>query len=466
MVKKIAFIIISSIILIYFFSYKLLDVPMGLTADETAFGRNAALLAKTGFDENGRHYPVFVLSNDGTDWKQPVTQYYITIFYKLFGSTVYNLRLSTVFITLTSFFLIYFYFSPIAAIIFLTVPLVMIQTHLALDNIMPIPFALIWLIGLKLYSQNKKIRHLIYSALALGISFYTYKGMRAVTPVWATLSCLYIFFLNKYSFKKIKPIIVFSLSILPFFLLVPVFNHIYPGSILGGSHPVANSPYDFFYPYLSSFDFTFLFIKGDATPYHSTGIHGMFLLSTLPLFLYGIYLYLKKKDHFSNFILFALFLAPILYGLIGSIHRASRLMVIIPLFVFIITESITYLVKNKKIILLSGILLLMTINYIDFLTFYYGTYRKYTQNFVGTMSPYKSFEILSKQSKLLKLTPYVSDNIKNYFFQAAYFDENLINIEENITLPKNSILLTERENIPGMRRLPINLEYYNLQIVE
>lgn len=436
---------------------------MGLTADETAFGRNAALLAKTGFDENGRHYPVFVLSNEGTDWKQPVTQYYLAAFYKLFGSTVYNLRFSTIFITLISFYLIYFYFSPIASILFLTVPLVMIQTHMALDNIMPIPFTLIWLIGLKYYSKNKNIKHLIYSAIALGISFYTYKGMRAVTPVWATLSCLYLFYLNNYSFKKLKPIIIFSLSIFPFFLLIPFFNHLYPGSILGGTRPAINNVYDFFYPYLSSFDLTFLFIKGDATPYHSTGIHGMFLLSTLPVFLYGIYLYLKKKDSYSNFILLSLFLAPILYGLVDSVHRASRLMAIIPMFVFISAETINYLIKNKKIILLIGITFLMFINYFDFLKYYYGTYRLQTQNFVGTMSSYKSFKELSEQSKTLKLTPYVSENIKNYFFQAAYLN-HVTNINENIVPPIGSILLTNRENYPGMNKLPIDMENYYLQI--
>jgi len=454
--------IIISTIIVLFFSYKILEVPMGLTVDESAFGYNATLLSKTYHDENGRFMPIFVLSINGQDWRQPITQYYLAVFFKFFGSSVFNLRFSTVFITLSSFFLILF-FSPIAAIIFLLVPLIMIQTHMGLDNIMPIPFTIIWLIGLFQYTKTKNIKHLVYSAISLGISFYTYKGMRAVTPIWSIISCLYIFYLNKYSLKKLKPIIIFSLVIFPFYLAIPFLNAKYPGSILGGSRPKITNVYEFIYPYLSSFDPTFLFIKGDSTPFHSTDRHGMYLLATLPLFLLGIYNLIKKNDKFYNLILISFFTGPILYGLIDSVHRASRLMCLIPLFCLITASAVDYLIKNKQKIFLIIFSILILINYVDFLKFYYGTYRKFTQNYFGTLQPYKSYETLAKKAKELNLTPYVTSNLVEQFFTSIYLGPKPNIIDENKLPPKGSILMTNRENIPGMTLLPVKLEYYKLQ---
>ena len=139
---------------------------MGLTEDETAFGYNAILLSRTMHDENGRFFPIFVLSNNGTDWKQPVTQYYLTLLFKIFTPSIFLLRFSSVIIIVLCVFLIYRFsrieysnkLSIIAALLFLTTPLIMIQGHMALDNIMPIPFTLIWLFFIFLYNKKPKIK--------------------------------------------------------------------------------------------------------------------------------------------------------------------------------------------------------------------------------------------------------------------------------------------------------------------
>lgn len=87
------FIFVASLV---FFSYRLNDVPPGMTIDEPAFGYNAVLLSETLHDENGRFLPVFVLSLDGKDWRQPVTQYFMAGYFKLFGPSVYNLKFTSV----------------------------------------------------------------------------------------------------------------------------------------------------------------------------------------------------------------------------------------------------------------------------------------------------------------------------------------------------------------------------------
>ncbi|MDD4938302.1 MAG: glycosyltransferase family 39 protein [Candidatus Shapirobacteria bacterium] len=469
-IKIILFYFLLATALALFFSYKILDVPMGLTADETALGYNATLLSKTGHDENGRVMPIFVLSNDGVDWKQPVPQYYITLLFKIFSPSIFLLRFSSVIITIISVFLIFklsqnenhhkFYF--FTAFLFLTTPLIMIQSHMGLDNIIPIPFTIIWLLFLFRYDKSHKNKFLIISAISLGITFYTYKGMRAVFPIWYLLSLIYLIK------PKIKlfPLFIFSCFSLPFILISPFLNHLYPGSILGGVGVKFDSIYNFMYPYLSSFDPTFLFIKGDDTLYHSTGIHGMFLLSTLPIFLIGIYTSISKNKN-SRFLLTAFFFGPLLYGTVNSIHRASRLMCLIPIYVLICTNGLIYLksILNKYYILaISLLIILMTLNYFSFLSYYYSTYAKLTFSIVGDLKEYTSFKYLSQQSKKLNLTPYVAKNISKPFYEAIYFPNGIKEIHEDLTPPSGSILLTNREDIDSMVNIKAPIDYYQIQI--
>ena len=144
-----------SVLVIFFFllSYRLLETPMGLTADESAFGTNAALLSRTGYDENGVFMPLFVNSINKSDWRQPWSQYYITLFFKIFGISINNLRLSSVILILFSGYLLYrlmnsllgWRYAILSMVLFFTTPIIFLQSHLGLDNIMPLPFVLIWL---------------------------------------------------------------------------------------------------------------------------------------------------------------------------------------------------------------------------------------------------------------------------------------------------------------------------------
>lgn len=469
---KIFILIVFSLFFCLFFSYQLLEVPMGLTSDETALGYNAVLLSRTGHDENGRFLPVFVLSNGGTDWKQPVTQYYLAILFYVFKPSLFLLRFSSVLITLISSILIFKFskeafnlkYAIIAITIFLTTPLVMIQSHLGLDNIMPIPFTIIWIYGLFLFEKTKKYKFLFFSALSLGISFYTYKGMRAVFPIWYLLSLIYIF--KKPLLKNIRPILIFSLFSLPFLLISSFLNHRYPGAIYGGATPKIDNIYNFLYPYLSSFDLTFLFIKGDDLLFHSTGYHGFFLLASLPLFLAGIYKSIKK-DKFSRFVLLTFFTTPLLYGMVNSVHRASRLMCLIPFYSIICIYGFQQLMdigKKYKIIIALFLLTTFTINYYDFFHFYHHDYAKLTQSLIGDLRYYLSFKELKNYSEKLNLKPYIAQNISNTFFESIYFKNNPLYISQDLPSPQGSILLTNRYQIDGMTNLNIDMPYYQLQI--
>lgn len=319
---------LATVFLFSFLAYRLTEVPPGLTVDEAAFGYNGVLLAETGRDETGKFLPVFALSIEGKDWRQPVTQYFIAGFFKVLGADYFKLRLTSVLVTLVSLLLLFYFVhkrlgslqATFTSLIFLTTPVILIHSHMALDNIMPVPFVILWLLFIFFWEKKKRAEYLVFSAIALGIGFYTYKAMRAIVPVWALLTVLYLsrdvlFNRSKFSLKKaFRRSLPFIAGISPFALIIPYLQRQYPGAIFGGATLSFDSFYSFFYPYLSNLDLSFLFIKGDLTVFHSTGKHGMFLLSSLPLFAFGIYQALKKGGIW-RFVAAAFFWARFFLGL-------------------------------------------------------------------------------------------------------------------------------------------------------
>lgn len=472
-ILKIVMAVVVLISLGGFFSFRLLKTPLGLTADEGGFGLNAVTLARTLRDENGVFLPVFALSLGGKEWRQPVTQYYIAAFFKLFGANVYNLRLSTVPITLLCAVLMFYLareiwetkWSVFAVLIFLTVPLVMIQTHMALDNIMVVPFTLVWLLFLAKFQNKPKLAYVFWAGVSLGIGFYTYKGMRATVPVWCILTVLYLAIQ-----KKWRAIGTFALGTAPFFLAAPFLEKRYPGAVFDNKGFKWSSWYDFLLPYISSFDLSFLFIQGDATPWHSTGKHGMMLLATLPLFLVGIYQAVKTRK-FAWFVLAAFLTAPLLFGFVDSIHRASRLMSMIPEFCLLATWGAIFLWQKKKILLVV-IIFLMLCNYADFVNFYWYKYPELTRQWFGDLSDYKDFETFAQQAKALKLQTYIEMDLANsegpsrQFYEAAYIGDNVRYLAPGDPLPKGSILLSVRDEIPGLQKLPVPMVSYKIQVLK
>jgi len=435
----------------------LLDVPRGLTVDEAAFGLNASLLARTGRDENGRLLPIFVLSLGGKDWRQPVTQYYQTVFFKLFGAGVYNLRLSSVVVTAVAAVLIYElirrrYKSRGLAMIgmglFLLTPIVWIQSHMGLDNNMPVVWSLIWLLGLEGVREEKKVdwKKVVMMAMALGFAFYSYKGMRVVVPVWAGMTTIYLAVIK----RDVKRSGLFVITMLPFAAIIPWLEIKYAGAIMGGAEVKFTEIYQFFYPYLSYFDPTFLWIKGDATVFHSTGRHGMLLLATMPLVAGGLVAMVKEGG--GGLVLAALGLAPMLMGTVDSVHRASRIMAVVPLYVILMIEGLRWWAKRVGRWLVVIAVALVAVNFWDFWTVYGGEYAKVTEENFGNLKYFKAYEV----AKNLGGQVYVSKAVKmltgesGRFFEEVYFSGKAV-LAESEEEVDSGVVLSRREVVEGWR---------------
>jgi len=458
--KLVIFFLIFFILGFLFFSFRITDVPPGINGDEAAIGYNAALVARTGHDSSGRFFPLFVSAFDLTDWKQPITFYSTALAFKIFGPSYTLLRQVSVVFVLISTMLIFLLAKEtldlkaafLSMFIFITIPAVLIQSHLALENIAPVPFTVFWLLMLAKYQKTLEQKYLYLTGFFLGIDWFTYPGMRIIFPVFFLLSLGFIFYLNRT--KKFMAVVSlwirFALIALFFPLLMWLVKNQYPGAILAYNRPHTISSYqDFFTSYISSFDPSFLFITGDITPYHSTGKQGVFLLATLPLFILGIIKIIRKKDLMLNFIVLTFFLTPALYGLVGTIHRGSRLLALLPSYALIATVGVLSLtaVKNKigKFILISIVFLLILLNYADFLRDYFWQYPQRVKS--DFAKPYQLvFEKAAIMAKSTHLSLYIQSDFRSQNqiavdFFAQTLSDKIENWKEDQAIPPSSIII-------------------------
>lgn len=485
--------IIIVLVVFYIFSWFLLtfritDVPPGINGDEAAMGYNAALVDRTAYDQSGRFLPIFISAQNLTDWKQPITFYSTVLAFKIFGPSYFLLRAVSIIFILISSLIIFLLLKQILGLVyglvglllFITIPSVMIQAHLGLENIAPVMLVSLWILMMANYHESLNVKFLYLGAIFLGLSLFSYPGMRLIVPVYAAISLLFILFIQKSAKKSLQPIFYFILilAIFPIFMLS--IKNIYPGAILAYNRPHTVSSYqEFFLPIISSFDLSFLFLKGDLTPYHSTGKHGVFLLASLPLFVLGLYKIALKKNPFFYLILAGFFMTPILFGLVGSgaIHRGSRILAFLPFYVVIVTLGFSVILGFKKklrSLSLVFIFLLMFVNYFNFLQDYWFEYPKRVESEFAR--PYHlAFKNLHEESNKLNLTPYMQRGLDGQnpiafkFFEEIYFQSRLKRWE-NKDLPKASIILVDLAGIKernlkekDFKKLELkNLDYYLL----
>ena len=471
---------IASLILLigwFFLSFRILEVPPGINGDEAVIGLNAALVARTGYDVNGRFLPLFTADKNSWDWKQPITFYSEVLAFRVFGPSFFTLRAVSVVFALVSGILILFLVQELLGlktaifglIIFFLTPIVVIQSHLALENIAPVPFITLWLWMLIKYSKQKKDKYIIIAAISLGISFYSYLGLRLIAPTLALISLIYIYLTARslspqkinhrtVFLRKIRAALLsFTVSLLPFLFLLILVKNFYPAAILAQNRPSNLSSYQqVMLPYLSSFDLSFLFISGDSTPYHSTGKHGMFLLATLPLFALGIFKIAQKNSFTLNFILLTFFLTPIPLGITPSIHRASRLLFLLPFYIIVICLGLNFLIGIRKkllrYLLLWGLFILIGLNVFDFVYDYWYEYPNRVK--ADFARPYhlvfKRAYQLSKENSSQVL---IQQDFRNQysvaidFFEQVYFPNKLKLWKEDQPLPQNSILITSEHMV-------------------
>jgi 4-amino-4-deoxy-L-arabinose transferase-like glycosyltransferase len=376
----------------FLLTYRITSVPPGINGDEVGIGHNAFLISRNLTDENDNFLPLFIFAKT-SDWKQPVTVYSTALIFRLFGPSLMALRVTSVLLVIASVIIFYFLareifnlkFFLVGSLILITIPIIMIQSHLALENIAVLPFVFFWLLMLAKYEKAKKSIYLLLSGVSLGVGIFSYLGMRLIVPVLSLITLIYLR-------NNIKRGIYFILGVLPFFVLLFIANFYYPGAVIGHYSSSTPSVNEFLLRYISSFDLSFLFLKGDVTPFHSTGKVGMFLIATLPIFLIGVWKIIKDKKPFELLVLSSFFLAPIFFGFVPDVYRASRLLALIPFYVIISTLGFFAVSKKYRLVIFA----LVVINYLFFAKDYWFNYSERVKNEFSQNMSYYNYNFTKK----------------------------------------------------------------------
>ena len=281
---------------------------------------------------------------------------------------------------------------------------------------------------------------------------------------------------NLFNSKIIKKILIFVSCLLPFFLIIPLLELKYSGSIFDRQSISISSIYNFFYYWLSNISFAFWFTTPDIGRVYTVFEFGAIPLFYLSFFIVGIINSIIKKTNFS-FVYLCFLLTPILFGIAHSTDYTHRLIASVPFIIILILYGIEisinflntkYSQRWIKVLLIIPILF----NLFGFYKFYFINYPKLnttTQAF-GKYT-YSSFKKLSEISKIYNLTPYVEEKIynsegdENRFYNLILFKEGIKIWKLGENIPSNSVLLTNNEKIENFTTLDITLpnEYHLLR---
>src|SRR3989344_981481 len=442
--------------------YKLGETPDSLNWDEVSWGYNAYSILKTGKDEHGFSYPLSFKAFG--DFKQPVYVYLASISVKIFGLNEFAVRFPSAFLGALSIFLIYLlaselfkrnsfnkWFSILSMFFFSISPWSIQFSRVAYEANAGLFFVLLgaWLF-IKAANENKKYLFFL-GGLFLALSAYTYHSEK----IFAPLLIFGLFLATKKTFQKSKKLLVLLIVfylITNLFWLVDLRTTVRGRSVAFFTNPtvlledsVERIIYDekegyipgkFFHNrrfvyvqkyienYLDYFNPNYLFLGFD-NPRHHPPEMGILYLASLPLILIGVYYLLVNKGLLRNIIFYWLLTSPIPAALAIDAPNASRGLTALPIFNIIegvgLTATISFLLSQRKKILLLPIILTFSMNFFYFFHQYFIHTNTETQKYwqYGYKEAIKTANSYSYNNKNVNIF-FLKDIEQAYIFYLFY----------------------------------------------
>lgn len=374
--------------------------PVHLNQDELGFSLNAYSIAKTGFDENGRFFPLYFW-HLGVMWSTPIIVYLTALILKILPLSEVTIRLPSVFVGLVDIILIGFLgakifkdikYGILGALFLAVTPVHFIHSRLLLDNLFIVPFVLGWLFCLCLFLEKKNPWFLGLAAFLLGLGFHSYHAAKVMIPLYMLMT----FWVLGRQLKENKKLIL--LIIVPFLIpLLPVIPWLskYPDTFIDqvkytglydtGLNPLAGlfsllNPRSIFHRldvFFAYFNPYFLFFKGDESLIHSTQRTGVFLLSFAVFIPAGIYNVLRNKTPFNLLLVLGFFSSPVAAALVGDHYRISRALVMLPFAVLLAIHGFKFLFSRRQFLSRITCYILLIIIPLQFSYFLYDYFKDY-----------------------------------------------------------------------------------------
>ncbi|MBL8062395.1 MAG: glycosyltransferase family 39 protein, partial [Anaerolineales bacterium] len=236
--NALCFIII--ILIVFFHSYKLDKIPLGLFFDESTIGVHASNLTLTGLDAYNGEIPLFFKSD--ADYDSPILIYTTAAFFKLFGVSEFTLRLPNVLFfsiallltflltlkiygnnkLLLIYFLVAFGFLPQ----FFTLSRLSFEVISQLAAISGAFLCIWWTFHEQSHSKINKYGKAIITGFLIGISTYTYSTANLLSVL--LMGSLIAFYFN---YKNLKVLAILTVSYLVTLIPYGIFSISNPGAL-------------------------------------------------------------------------------------------------------------------------------------------------------------------------------------------------------------------------------------------
>lgn len=387
---------IVAVVSIVVHTWKIVELPYGVFSDEVSIGVNAYDIAYTGYDEHGEFMPLYFEAFG--EYKNPVYIYSLAVLMKLFGPSIFLLRMTSALwffaFQLGLFFFLKKYFQSFWAGLFGVIvstifPLIFPLSRVSFELVSQLA-TLAWAIytAYSAYVSELSKRRMVWAGFAMlffVLSFFAYSTGKFLTPVF--LGVWWIIFWRKHGMKE-----VLYQMFLALLLVSPVFFfiHTYPGALTARFEtltyfqnpdlPFAEKLKIFLQNYTSYFSLDFWVLKGDENLRHHVGVGGMAFVSVLILSIVGIGKTLITKHHkaFEMFLLALLVVTPVAAALTEPDH-ALRVHVMALFMIFFAVKALAYISTIQKNFLILGILTLFAATFVfesySYSTYYFGPYR-------------------------------------------------------------------------------------------
>ena len=486
----------------FLYSFLLNRTPIHLNQDELGFSLNAYSIAKTGFDENGRFFPLYFW-HLGVMWAAPFIVYLTALFLLVFPLSEIVVRLPSVLVAVCNILLIYVVGRKIfkshlwglaSAVLLGLTPAHFIHGRILLDTLYIVPFALGWLL-LLIYFLEKKNQWILFAiGVVLGIGIHSYHAAKIMIPIYLLLTLVFAYPYIKGKKSYLLLLIGFVLPLVP---LVP-WLALYPDTLLDqvrytGLYDTKLNPFSgiatlltpeiIFHKisvFISYFDPFFLFLLGDASLIHSTSLRhplgisqsivraGVFLFPFAVFLPIGIFWIVKiGKNRFFWLFITGFFTAPVAAALVGDHYRISRSLAMLPFAALIAVCAIRFLVSQKVKLLRALCYLLLIVIPLQFSYFvydYFTDYRIRSYNWMRYNIPGALEEIILQEKKVPAKVIYIDrrtefidrywkfylikHNEEELFEKTVFFEPRDIVIED---LENNSIIMYNMNDVDGLK---------------
>jgi len=409
--KHYLYLIVILSIAAFFRFYKLTTVPSGMINDTAAIAYNAYSIIKTGKDEFGKPFPlIFESFGEG---KLPLYVYQALPWVALFGLNVFAANFSSAFFSLLTVFVLYFLALELFAkekskhsiALWSTLMLAIMPWHIHFSRGEYGQESLFWIVlGTHLFlvgvRKNQDLLSVL-SMLSFMASMLIYHAARVFIPLWVLFLIISMWFKSKNTVKFWQQTIFTGLLIgIPWLLIllspvggsraagVSVF-HPQSGVVIKLAQDIRESKgqplwfvrllhnkvesysRDVAHRYISHFDLSFLFFKGDEIQRYKSPNVGQLNWLLAPFLLIGIYQLIKKKYYI---LIFWLLIAPLAASITFQTPSTVRaIYMVFPLavamaygivFIFEITNKHSIFNLFYKIVLL-GLIIYGMVYYYD-----------------------------------------------------------------------------------------------------